>query len=187
MSIASIDDLTTVLRESQRLGFLGDRSIPEVIAHARGFVAILADLEPLTPSARARVVDLGAGGGVPGLVIAYDRPDLDVTLLDRRAKRTDFLERMVRRLGWTDRVSVASADAQAFAAANEGVFDAVVARGFGAPSFTVTVAGQLARPGGCIVVSEPPSGHVWDPAILSSAGVESERSALGMAVLRRRQ
>ena len=44
------------------------------------------------------MLDIGSGGGLPGLVIAHDRPDVHVTLIDRREKRTDLLQRQVTRL-----------------------------------------------------------------------------------------
>ncbi len=53
-----------VLTESQRLGFLGARPIAEVVEHARSFVTALDGVV-------GSVADIGAGGGVPGLVIAY--------------------------------------------------------------------------------------------------------------------
>jgi 16S rRNA (guanine527-N7)-methyltransferase len=43
------------------------------------------------PPARARVVDIGAGGGVPGLVIAVLRPDLEVTLVEADRRKAGFL------------------------------------------------------------------------------------------------
>ena len=54
---------------------------------------------PRSPTSSGTVVDLGSGGGVPGLVIARARPDLRLVLVDRRAARTDHLPRLVRRLG----------------------------------------------------------------------------------------
>ena len=64
--MASLDDLHDALRESQRLGFLGARPIDEVIEHARSFVRGLDAV-----GSNGSVIDLGAGGGVPGLVIAH--------------------------------------------------------------------------------------------------------------------
>jgi 16S rRNA (guanine527-N7)-methyltransferase len=154
------------LRESQRRGFLGDRPIDAVIEHARAFTRGLNEIE-----SNSSVVDLGAGGGVPGLVIAHDRIDLRITLLDRRTKRTDFLERMVRRLGWSDRVSVAAMDVDAFTVDRHHAFDAAVARGFGPPSDTLARAVELVRPGGRVVISEPPVGDRWDPVLLDRLGV----------------
>ncbi len=147
------------LEDAQQLGFLGSRPIPEVIQHARGFVRALVELDP-----NATVIDLGSGGGVPGLVIAHDRPSSQVTLLDRRAKRTDFLERVVQRLSWSDRVTVVCGDATRFGVDHS--YDAVVARGFGPPSTTIRIAARLVRVGGAIVISEPPAGDRWSEALL---------------------
>jgi 16S rRNA (guanine527-N7)-methyltransferase len=164
--MASLDDLREALHESQRLGFLGTRPIDEVIEHARGFVRGLGEIE-----STSTVVDLGAGGGVPGLVIAHDRVDLRITLLDRRTKRTDFLERMVHRLGWSDRVVVAAMDVDEFTVDRAHSFDAAVARGFGPPNETLMRAVRLVRPAGRIVISEPPVGDRWDPVLLEQLGV----------------
>jgi 16S rRNA (guanine527-N7)-methyltransferase len=164
--MSSIDDLAGVLRRAQELGFLGARPIEGVIEHAREFVTALGDLDE-----GSRVVDLGAGGGVPGLVIAHDRPDLQITLLDRRTKRTDFLELVVRRLGWTERVEVVATDVARFVAERPPPFDAAVARGFGPPAETLRWATALVGADGVIVISEPPTGDRWDPAVLEDLGV----------------
>jgi 16S rRNA (guanine527-N7)-methyltransferase len=163
--VADDTDLVAALTESQRLGFLGARPIEEVIEHARAFVGGLDGL-PID----ARVIDLGSGGGVPGLVIAHDRPALRVTLLDRRTKRTDFLERVVRRLGWADRVSIVASDVTTFDPVP--LFDAAVARGFGPPAETLAAAARVVRAGGRVVISEPPSGDRWEPEVVTAAGVE---------------
>lgn len=161
---ATLTELEQVLRESQRLGFLGARPIPEVVAHARSFVQAL---DPVTGS----VIDLGSGGGVPGLVIAHDRPDLSVVLADRRAKRTDFLRRVVSRLKWEERVEVVAGDVSSMVDRTPHTFDAVVARGFGPPDATLSIASALVRVGGRAVISEPPSGDRWDPDLLAELGV----------------
>ena len=187
MPAPSQDALLAVLSESQELGFLGARPVAEVLDHARSFVAPLAEL-----GAGAQVIDLGAGGGVPGLVIANDRPDLDVHLLDRRTKRTDFLERVVRRLGWSDHVVVVPRDVQAYIADAPPPFDAAVARGFGPPDVTLRTSAQLVAPGGLIVISEPPSGDRWAPTLLAEIGVDrvgggdDAPTASTVAVFRRR-
>jgi 16S rRNA (guanine527-N7)-methyltransferase len=139
--------LREALASSQRLGMLGARPIDEVIDHARSFVDALVDV-------RGVVVDLGSGGGVPGLVIAAARPDLELVLVDRRAGRTDHLRRLVARLGWQERVTVRCADALHVDLVSPA--DAVVARGFGAPELTARAATRLLRAGALLVVSEPP-------------------------------
>lgn len=143
------DGLIEALGRSQRLGFLGDRPLDQVIEHARGFVRALDGIS-------GAVVDLGAGGGVPGLVVAHDRPDLRVTLVDRRTKRTDFLRQVVRRWNAVDRIEVVPADV-ADLIADGATYDAAIARGFGPPDVTLRSAASLVGVGGRIVISEPPS------------------------------
>ncbi len=61
------------------------RHLPECVA-----------LAELLPSATRRLLDVGSGGGLPGLVIAIVRPDLDVHLLDSTRKKTEFLRETAR-------------------------------------------------------------------------------------------
>ena len=108
------------------------------------------------------------------MVVANDRPDLAVTLVDRRQKCADFLERSVTALGFRDRVTVRCCDTSALIVAGEQ-FDAVMARGFGPPSRTLHVAAQLVRPGGRIVISEPPHGDRWSSDQLAKLGLAHRR------------
>lgn len=157
-------ELLAALASSQRLGFLGARPVAEVVEHAMAFVEALADVS-------GTVVDIGTGGGVPGLVIAVHRPDLRLLLVDRRASRTDHVARLVRRLGLGDRVAVTTADVMTLALPSPA--DAVVARGFGPPAATATAAARLLGPGGRLVVSEPPEADParWPAGMLDSAGL----------------
>jgi 16S rRNA (guanine527-N7)-methyltransferase len=106
---------------------------------------------------RGRVLDLGSGGGVPGLVLAVSRPALHVTLLEARARACRFLRQAVAELGLA---AVAVVEARAEEAARRDglreVFDAVVARSFGPPAVTAECAVGFLRPAGRLVVSEPP-------------------------------
>ena len=163
------EDLQRSLVESQRLGFLGDRPIDEVVAHARSFVRPLAEVG-------GSVIDLGSGGGIPGLVVAHDRPDLRVVLVDRRAKRTDFLRRIVSRLGWSDRVEVLNDDVAHVIQRSPDAFDAAVARGFGPPDVTLRAGSGLVCVGGRIVISEPPSGDRWPGELLGDLGLSRVRT-----------
>lgn len=173
------DDLRVALAESQRVGFLGSRPIDDVIAHAQGFVLALQRIEG------RRVVDLGSGGGVPGLVIAHARPDLHVTMIDRRTKRTDFLARIVRRHELSDRCVVVADDVDDVLRPPETPFDAAVARGFAPPYETLGIGVAAVRPGGLIVVSEPPEGDRWIPERVEEAGAEGPVAVDNVAVFRR--
>lgn len=170
------DEVARVLTRAQAHGALGARPIAEVMEHARSFVAAL-------PADVSTVVDLGSGAGIPGLVIALDRPTVSVTLVDRRAKRTDELARAVQTLGWHPRVRVVCADTATLVDNPTWAksFDAAVARGFGPPLDTLTTAARLVRRGGWVVVSEPPRdpstrsspGTRWDHLELSTQGVSA--------------
>ena len=40
---------------------------------------------------------MGAGGGFPGLVLAVQRPDLEITLVDASRKKSSFLQHVIRK------------------------------------------------------------------------------------------
>jgi 16S rRNA (guanine527-N7)-methyltransferase len=176
------DQLLETLRDAQRFGFFGDRPIEEAAQHARGFVDAIGPLD-----AGSRVVDLGSGGGLPGLVLAEAYGECRVTLIDRREKRTDFLRRAASRLGY-DHVEVIAGDVSALVReVDDGVrpgFDVATARGFGPPSVTLTMACGLIGDAGRVVISEPPAGDRWDADLMASLGVT--RHAVGhVSVFRR--
>src|SRR5262245_29632725 len=57
-------------------------------------------LDSLAPTrylpARGLVVDIGSGGGFPGIILGCVRPDLDLVLLDARRRPVSFLREVVR-------------------------------------------------------------------------------------------
>ena len=162
--------LHAVLGEAQRIGALGRAPIDEVIRHACAFV----DALPL--DARS-CVDLGTGAGVPGLVLAVARPDLRVTLVDRREKRTDALHRAIRTLDLESTTEIVCAEVETLVSNPiwKGRFDAAVSRGFGPPAFTLTNSSVLVRTGGVVIISEPPVNipSRWSEDLLRQAEVAS--------------
>ena len=165
--------LLETLRSAQRFGFFGERVIEQAVEHSMEFVRGIADV-----AAPARLLDLGSGGGLPGLVIADARPDIDVLLLDRRQKRTDFLERAVIGLGWIN-VTVMCADVSELSrlvlTSSVAKFDVVTARGFGPPEFTLRSAMRVLGAGGRMLISDPPEGDRWPVDLLAELGVRGER------------
>lgn len=167
--------LVEVFRSAQRRGDLGSRSIDWVIEHSREFVRALDGVT-------GRVVDLGSGAGVPGLVVAVDRPDLDVVLVERRRHRADRLELARGRLR-LDNVSVQCVDASGLLRDEPSSFDGVTARSFASPDRTLQIAAGLVRPGGRIVISEPPPEiERWDEWI-DEAGLGVEMVSRGRVVV----
>lgn len=122
-----------------------------------------------------QVLDLGSGGGVPGLVLAVEDPELRVLLLDANLRRTTFLEEALDRLGLTARVQVLRGRAEEIGRDAElrATFDVVVARGFATPAITAECAAPFLHVGGRLVVAEPPdsSGDRWNGAALETIGL----------------
>jgi 16S rRNA (guanine527-N7)-methyltransferase len=120
-------------------------------------------------------LDLGSGGGVPGLALAASWPASRWVLLDVNARRGAFLERVIGDLQLGDRVKVVvdRAELAARDASWRAAFDLVVARSFGPPAVTAECATGFLRIGGHLVVSEPPAGgdDRWPPPALAGLGL----------------
>lgn len=58
-----------------------------------------AQLAPLIPAEAKSIADLGTGAGLPGLILAALKPDLDVTLVESDARKAAFLGEAARRMG----------------------------------------------------------------------------------------
>jgi 16S rRNA (guanine527-N7)-methyltransferase len=56
-------------------------------------------LSALVPSSARTLLDVGSGGGVPGMILAIVRPELSVTLLDATGKKVRFLAETAAALG----------------------------------------------------------------------------------------
>lgn len=151
------DDLVRVLTAIQRRGAIGQGSIVDAITHAEQFVAVV-------PAEARHLIDLGSGGGLPGLVIAVRLPDLHVLMVERRRKRVDLLRYGIAALGLTARAEVWPDDVEALVATQPDPVDVVTARSFGPLAEVLRVAYPLLRPGGICVVSTPPGGVTAAPS-----------------------
>jgi 16S rRNA (guanine527-N7)-methyltransferase len=76
-----------------------------LIGDALRLLPVIDDLLPRLTAAGLplRLIDVGTGAGLPGLVIKIARPELDVTLLDATAKKVSFLQYIIDTLN-LDRV-----------------------------------------------------------------------------------
>jgi len=159
--------LIEVLEQARVLDLLGPMDLGSQISHALGFAyafeEAVAARRPaangVSPAASpVRWMDLGSGGGLPGLVLAHHWPTSVAVLLDSSERRTAFLAEAVDALGWQERVRVLRARAEDAGRDPElrGGFDAVWARSFGSPPVTAECAAPFLGPGGLLVVSEPP-------------------------------
>lgn len=158
-----------MLSEARRLGFLGPSPVEVHVRHSLAYQEC-----PLVAQAGLGL-DLGSGGGVPGLLLACDHAMPRWVLLDAHQARTTFLREAVTVLGLTERVSVVNGRAEEVGrdARHRGAYDVVVARSFGPPAVTAECGAPLLRVGGGLVVSEPPEGGArWPDDGLAQLGLD---------------
>ena len=185
--------LRQALDEAKRLGFLGPGPVDVHLRHARGFVDARSGRMGPGSDPPTRLLDLGSGGGVPGLVLADQWPECAVVLLEASARRAEFLDRMSAHCGFGSRVVVdhRRAEAAGHDPSRRYQFDLVTARSFGRPAVTVECGAPFLRHHGQLIVSEPPNPGIsdgrWPPDNLAVFGAVDEgtwRSEFSYRVLR---
>ena len=141
--------LAAILREDPRAPIAGStrERAPEVhIADS------LSGLEFEQLSSARRIADLGAGAGLPGLVLAASLPDARVDLIESVARKCEFIASAAERLGLGN-VVVVHQRAEAWATPGGGreAYDAVTARAVGRLATLAELASPLLRKGGHLV------------------------------------
>jgi 16S rRNA (guanine527-N7)-methyltransferase len=101
------------------------------------------------------VVDVGTGGGFPGIPIAIARPDWSVTCIDSTGKKIRFLEEAITVLGLSN---VTAIHCRAREWKSEERFDAALLRGVATIRRCLREARPLVRPGGWVVCYKSRSG-----------------------------
>jgi len=96
---------------------------------------------------KATVVDVGSGGGVPGVPLAIARPDVAVTLIDSTQKKAAFLSQVARALRLRN-VAVLAERAEKIGTR----FDIVTARAVSRLITLVPIVAPLAKPGGTLLL-----------------------------------
>ncbi len=178
-----------LLAEARKLGLLGPAPLDLHHRHALGFADALRQVGGnrfATDGLATRILDLGSGGGVPGIVLAEVWPKASIELLDGSERRCRLLEQWLLEDGWSPRVSVLCGRAEDLGRdpSLRGAFDAVVARLFGRPAVTAECAAPFLKVGGWLVASDPPSqsldtgtdgrGSRWPPEGLALLGLEPD-------------
>ena len=87
-----------------------------------------------------RLIDVGTGGGMPGVIIAIMCPDVQVTLLDSNGKKTRFLQQVKMQMQ-LENVTVVQSRLEAFAPAEK--FQQITSRAFATLADMVEKSQQL--------------------------------------------
>lgn len=132
-------------RRGEELGLIGPLELPRLWTRHILNSALLAPLL----EARGRVADVGSGAGLPGLVLAIARPDVDFILIEPMERRTDWLRGESDRLGLQN-VTVLRGRAEDVA--DDVVVDQVTARAVSALSKLIPLTVPLVRSGGQLIL-----------------------------------
>jgi 16S rRNA (guanine527-N7)-methyltransferase len=121
-----------------------------VVGHVLDSLAAVALLRAAGVS---RLLDIGSGGGYPGLPLALALPAERALLVDSIAKKANFLAVATRATGTASRVTVAAVRAETLAAdrIHRQRWPAVTARAVAALPELVELAFPLLAPGGLLV------------------------------------
>lgn len=122
----------------------------------------LAGVRALPDDAR-RIVDVGTGGGLPGIPLALARPEARVTLVEATRRKAEACGRIAARLGLAGRVAVVWARAEEVGqGGGRESFDVAVVRAVAALPVAMELALPLVAPGGRAVFWKGPAAEEGD-------------------------
>lgn len=135
-----------------------------------------------------RVLDIGTGGGLPGIPLALACPDHEFVLLDSKRKKTRFVNQVVIELGLKN-VTVIHARAGAYLP--QVLFDTLISRAFASLREMVEQAGHLCASGGVMLAMKgvypveeiqalPPGFRIKEIVPLQVPGLEGQRHLVAM-------
>lgn len=138
--------VASLAARGEELGLIGPRELPQLWSRHILNSALVA------PLLRGRVGDVGSGAGLPGLVLAIARPDVEMTLIEPMERRTDWLLSEVERMG-LENVRVLRARAEEVpGSGNLRPLDQVTARAVSALRTLIPLTAPLVRSGGQLLL-----------------------------------
>jgi 16S rRNA (guanine527-N7)-methyltransferase len=122
------------------------------IKHVVDSLAIAGWIHP-----ESSVLDVGSGGGFPGIPLKILMPSLSVTLIDSSRKKNSFQRHVIRTLGlvniaaWQTRVEAFSANPDGLIGGNANAFSVIICRAFTDLARFVETAMPLLAPAGRVI------------------------------------
>ncbi|MCA1847645.1 MAG: 16S rRNA (guanine(527)-N(7))-methyltransferase RsmG [Actinobacteria bacterium] len=166
--LARLERYARLLRDYEEANVIGTRELRGVILdHVLDSLSCFL-FEHL--GAARSLVDIGTGGGLPGVPIKIVEPEIRTTLVEATAKKARFLRRVVERLSLEDvKVENARVEETARTDAHRGVYDVATARAVARLSVVAEYCVPLLRVGGYVISMK---GRLEDEEI-----AEGERAA----------
>jgi len=150
---------------------------------------LLDSLSLLPHLSGGRVLDVGSGGGLPGIPLAIAAPQRCFTLLDSNSKKTRFLIQAAAELG-LENLSVVHSRVESYRPPH--LFDTITARAYATLAELLESAGHLLAAGGRVLAMKgaypaeelaavPPPFRVVEVVRLEVPGLEAERHLVALA------
>jgi 16S rRNA (guanine527-N7)-methyltransferase len=135
---------------------------------------------PVVQRFNGPIVDVGSGGGAPGIPLAHSLPDREVTLLEATRRKCDFLERWARELP-NAHVICGRAEEQPL-----NSWGVAVAKALAPPPVAAEWCLPLVEPGGAAVLYVGPTAQAERVALVAEQlAAELEESPPGLLLLRK--
>lgn len=141
--------LLELLARARDLGFLGPGDVEPQLERSLAFAAVAGPPRTLG-------IDLGTGGGLPGLVLAHLWRGTRWVFVEVNHRRARWLERAAISLELTNVDVLIERAEVAGRGRYRGAADLVTSRSFGPPAVTAECGAPLLRTGGRLVVAGPP-------------------------------
>lgn len=150
------DYVQSIFTENKAYGLTGLKTAEEIDLQL--YEDALAFFQP-GPRPSGPIVDLGSGAGIPGIPIALQDDSLEVTLVEGRQRKAQFLARAVERLKLRHRVRVVSERIEEMARRPEfrECFAVAVAKALAPLNILIELAFPLLRNGGVLVAWKGPA------------------------------
>mmetsp|Transcript_10520 Transcript_10520/g.64465 ORF Transcript_10520/g.64465 Transcript_10520/m.64465 type:complete len:245 (+) Transcript_10520:16386-17120(+) len=128
--------------------------------HVLDSLALLPTMEKHLDVSHARLVDVGCGPGLPGLVLAVAKPEWKFTMMDAQAKRIAFVQESAHKLQLNN-IQAVQARAESFGREEEHreAYDAAVARAVADTRVLAELCLPLVRVGGYVFAAKGVEPH----------------------------
>lgn len=138
-------------------------SWPGLISRNEDAGALVEDSMVLLPhlGGARTLVDVGSGGGMPGLPLKLARPDLELTLVEADGRKAAFLVHACARLGLEVTVVAERAELAGRGSLRDR-FDAACCRALAAPAVACELCLPLVRPGGRMLALTTLEDRGWE-------------------------
>ena len=143
--------LDMLLETNKQFNLTGIKSADE--AWIRHILDSISLMPILAKENVEHVVDVGSGGGLPGIPLAITMPNVTFTLVETTQKKAMFLSHVSQELG-LENVTVISERAENLATKNGGfrdIADAVIARAVGSLNVLLELTVPFAKVGGVVI------------------------------------